>query len=97
MTYDKDIAASTNDKYRVNAFRVFISGMKKSLSGVISSTRPNDLPSALALAQEVKSNRDELYQEFGRQREAEIGSEPAYWAAIGENPILFKTTGFWKI
>lgn len=58
MTYDSTISASMNEKYRMDALRVFISGTKKDLSNVLFSARPTDLPSALALAQEVESNRE---------------------------------------
>lgn len=58
MTYDSAIASSLNEKYRADALRVFISGTKKALSDVLFSARPKDLPSALALAQEVESNHE---------------------------------------
>jgi len=45
MTYDITVAASMNEKYRADALRVFISGTKKSLSDVLFSARPTDLPS----------------------------------------------------
>lgn len=56
MTYDREIASSINEKYRMDALRVFISGTRKGLSDVLFAARPSDLPSALALAQEVESN-----------------------------------------
>lgn len=58
MTYDRATAGPINEKYRMDALRVFISGTKKSLSDVLFSARPSDLPSALALAQEVESNHE---------------------------------------
>jgi len=58
MTYDNTVAASMNEKYRADALRVFISGTKKSLSDVLFSARPSDLPSALTLAQEVEANHE---------------------------------------
>lgn len=58
MTYDANVASSLNEKYRADALRVFISGTRKTLSDVLFSARPTDLPSALALAQEVESNHD---------------------------------------
>lgn len=58
MTYDSVIANSMKEKYRMDALRVFISGTKKDLSNILFSARPSDLPSALALAQEVESNRE---------------------------------------
>lgn len=56
MNYDSDLAASLNEKYRMDALRVFISGAKKPLSDILFSAKPKDLPSTLALAQEVESN-----------------------------------------
>lgn len=58
MTFDSVLATSINEKYRTDALRVFISGLKKSLSDVLFSARPSDLPTALALAQEVESNHE---------------------------------------
>ena len=55
---DKNFAMQLNDKYRRDAFRVFISGLKKGLSETLFSSRPNDLPSALALAEELESNKE---------------------------------------
>lgn len=48
---------SLNQKYRLDAYRVFITGTKKSLF----AKGPKDLPTAFALAQDVESNH-ELYQ-----------------------------------
>ena len=58
MSYESVVANCMNEKYRMDALRVFISGIKKDLSNVLFSARPSDLPSALALAQEVWSNRE---------------------------------------
>lgn len=71
MSYESVVANCMNEKYRMDALRVFISGTKKDLSNVLFSARPSDLPSALALAQEVESNR-ERYQfasNFAKSRE----------------------------
>jgi len=38
--------------------RVFISGLKRSLTDVLFSAKPIDMPTALALAQEVQSNHE---------------------------------------
>lgn len=71
MTYESVIANSMNEKYRMDALRVFISGTKKDLSNVLFSARPSDLPSALALAQEVESNRERYLfaSNFAKSRE----------------------------
>lgn len=58
MTYDSEFANKLNDKYRNDALRVFISGLKKSLSDTLFASRPLDLPSALALAEELEGNRE---------------------------------------
>lgn len=58
MSYDAALAAPINEKYRADAMRVFVSGLKKSLSDVLFSAQPQDLPSALALAQEVEANHE---------------------------------------
>lgn len=59
MSYsDSYFAGQLNEKYRNDALRVFISGLKRSLSDTLFSSRPDDLPSALALAEELESNRE---------------------------------------
>lgn len=87
MTHDKTIAASLNEKYRMDALRVFISGTKKELSNVLFSARPTDLPSALALAQEVESNRERYLfaSNFARSRE-DKGKQRSDQAAPGTSP-----------
>lgn len=52
---DKNFATQLNEKYR--SLRVFISGLRKGLSDTVFSSRPEDLPAALALAEEIESNR----------------------------------------
>jgi len=61
MTFDSALAMSLNEKYRTDALRVFVTGAKKSLSDILFAKGPKDLPTALALAQEVESNH-ERYQ-----------------------------------
>ena len=58
MTYDRDMAQVFNDKYRMDALRTFISGLKKPLCDILFASQPKDLPTALALAQEVESNHE---------------------------------------
>lgn len=58
MTHEGAIAESICTKYRADALRVFISGLKRPLCDILFASRPDDLPSALALAQEVESNRE---------------------------------------
>ena len=58
MAYEKNVSAVINDKYREDALRTFVSGLKKPLCDIIFSSRPSSLPKALALAQEVESNHE---------------------------------------
>lgn len=58
MTHNGAQATYLNEKYRADALRVFISGLKKNLTDVLFSAQPKDLPSALAMAQEIESNHD---------------------------------------
>lgn len=58
MTHERTLALTINGKYRQDALRVFISGLKKPLCDVLFSARPSDLPTALALAQEVEANHE---------------------------------------
>lgn len=48
---------SLNRKYRMDALRVFVSGLRKPLCDTLFSCQPNDLPTALALAQELEANQ----------------------------------------
>ena len=58
MSYSNEVVPVLNDKYRKDALRVFISGLRKPLCDIMFSSRPVDLPSALALAQELQSNHE---------------------------------------
>lgn len=59
MTYkDPNVVSSLNQKYRADALRIFVSGLRKSLSDILFSARPADLPAALTLAEELESNRE---------------------------------------
>lgn len=59
MTYgsDRQVIESLMSKYRQDALRVFISGLNRPLCDILFSSRPKDMPSALALAQELESNQ----------------------------------------
>ena len=50
MTYEGYLANSINEKYRTDALCILISGLRKPLCDILFSTRPIDLPTALALA-----------------------------------------------
>lgn len=58
MSYETAAAKILCDKFRDDALRIFISGLKRSLSDVLFSAKPKDMPTALALAQEVESNHE---------------------------------------
>lgn len=58
MTYDHNLAKGMCEKFRGDALRVFISGLRRNLTDVLFAAHPPDLPSALALAQEVEANHD---------------------------------------
>ena len=58
MTYNTEVVQVINEKYRADALRVFISGLKKPLCQIIFSSRPNNLQAAKALAQKVESNHE---------------------------------------
>lgn len=47
---------SLNAKYRQDALRVFISGLRRPMCDILFSCKPQDMPSALALAQELETN-----------------------------------------
>lgn len=59
MSYDdNNVITTLNEKYRADALRVFISGLRRSLSDTLFSARPCNLPTALALAEELEFNRE---------------------------------------
>ena len=58
MTYDQIICNTLNEKYRADALRTFVSGLKKPLCDILFASRPSDLPTALALAREVDANHE---------------------------------------
>lgn len=65
-----------NEKYRQDAFRVFISGLKKSLRDVLLSSQPKDMPHAFALAEELDGNRERYnfaanYSKYGEYRDGQ--------------------------
>lgn len=60
MSYEGDstLIQSLNQKYRMDALRVFISGLNKPLCDTLFACRPVDLPTALAMAQELETNQN---------------------------------------
>lgn len=58
---DANLIQSLNQKYREQALRVFVSGVRKPLCDTLFSCKPADLPSALALAQELEANQNRYH------------------------------------
>lgn len=58
MSYESGLAKGMCEKFRADALRVFISGLKRNLTDVLFASHPPDLPSALDLAQELEANHD---------------------------------------
>lgn len=58
MTFhgQNDLISALNERARENALRIFISGLRRPLCDILFSARPNDLPSALVIAQELEMN-----------------------------------------
>jgi len=69
--YEASAAKVLCDKFRNDALRVFISGLKRSLTDVLFSAKPKNMPTALALAQEVESNHERytFASSFARSQE----------------------------
>lgn len=53
---NSQVINALNDRARENALRVFISGLRRPLCDILFSTRPKDLPTALAVAQELETS-----------------------------------------
>lgn len=58
MTQNSSQAQYANEKYRADALRTFISGQRRNLTDVLYSSKPEDLPTALAMALEIEANHD---------------------------------------
>lgn len=71
MSYEPLVAIKFNEKYRQDALRVFISGLKRSLSDTLFAARPASLPAALALAEELEGNRERYQFAAGYQKHIE--------------------------
>ena len=58
MTHEENnkIIEAFNERARENALRIFISSLRRSLCNILFSSRPKDLPTALAVAQELETN-----------------------------------------
>jgi len=71
MSYEASAAQVLCEKFREDALRVFISGLKRSLTDVPFSAKQKDMPSALALAQEVAYNHEKytFASSFARSQE----------------------------
>lgn len=75
-----DLTVNLNTKYRQDGLRVFISGLKKPLCDILFSSRPNDMASALALAQEVDANHQRYLfaTSFAKKNEPRGENNPHY-------------------
>jgi len=71
MSYKASAAQVLSEKFRDDALPVFISELKRSLTDVLFSAKPKDMPSALALAQKVESNHERYIfaSSFARSQE----------------------------
>lgn len=58
MTHDTAATAILNAKLRVDALHTFVSGLKMSLKQTVFPAQPQNLPIAVALAQETKASND---------------------------------------
>jgi hypothetical protein len=58
MTHEAGQARYMNEKHRADTLRVFVSGLRRNLTDVLFAAQPRDLPSALAMAQEIESNHE---------------------------------------
>lgn len=54
---NEELTSAFTEKARENALRVFISGLRRPLCDTLFAASPPDLPSALAVAQELQHNR----------------------------------------
>jgi len=62
MTHGTEEAAILNEQFRDDALHSFVSGLKKSLKSAVFPAKPEDLPSALAIALEAEVSND--YAQF---------------------------------
>ena len=76
MTYEPNIVQIVNEKYRADALRTFISGLKKPLCDILFSSRPSNLPTALALAQEVEANHERYIFAASFANRSDISNKP---------------------
>ena len=58
---DQVLIESLSRKYRDNTLRVFISGLRRPISEILFSVKPVDLPTTLALAQELETNNSRYH------------------------------------
>uniref|UniRef100_W8BG60 Retrovirus-related Gag polyprotein from transposon gypsy n=1 Tax=Ceratitis capitata TaxID=7213 RepID=W8BG60_CERCA len=84
MTHEGPIAESICTKYRADALRVFISGLKRPLCDILFASRLDDMPGALALAQEVEANRERY---VFTSNFAEFAEDPNRFKKIGDKNL----------
>lgn len=73
---------SLSQKYRQDALRIFISGLRKPMCDILFSSQPTDMPGALALAQELESNqaRYVFASSFSNRNERSINLPPRQYS-----------------
>lgn len=74
MSYEASAATVLCEKFRDDALRVFVSGLRRNLTDVLFAAKPKDMPSALALAQEVESNHERYTLQLHLHEAKRIGT-----------------------
>lgn len=79
---------SLNRKYRDDALRVFISGLRRPMSDVLFSCKPTDMPSALAISQELETNqtRYNFASTFANQSMQNLFQNSPHYQPIHQTP-----------
>lgn len=80
----EEILVALNLRARENALRVFISGLRRPLCDILFSSKPNDLASALAIAQELEFNqkRQEFAKAFSTNKKTNVHQFSNFQAPI---------------
>lgn len=80
---------SLNEKYRGDALRVFVSGVRKPMCDVLFSCKPADMPSALALAQELETNNNRYHfaSAYWGNKSGSANNSPHYQKVSGQKVL----------
>lgn len=91
MTYNNncEVIDALNERARENALRVFISGLRRPLCDILFSSRPKDLPTALAIAQELETNhrRYDFANTFAMGRMVRPNKVRSYGPQYNRSPL----------